>query len=89
VAFLGSLVGRPVLDMTEIQGEFDFKFDANPKDLASIRQLSAAADVPSDDNSAGESIFDAMQTLGLKLESRKAPIQHIVVDSALKVPTEN
>jgi uncharacterized protein (TIGR03435 family) len=89
VSYLGNLVGRPVLDMTEIQGEFDCKFDASLAGLASMRQLSAAADVSSDDNLAGGSIFDAMQALGLKLESRKASIQHLVVDSALKVPTAN
>jgi uncharacterized protein (TIGR03435 family) len=30
-----------------------------------------------------------MQELGLKLESRNAPIQHFVVDGAEKVPTGN
>jgi uncharacterized protein (TIGR03435 family) len=29
------------------------------------------------------------ETLGLKLESKKLPVEMIVVDSANKVPTEN
>jgi uncharacterized protein (TIGR03435 family) len=35
------------------------------------------------------SLFSALKPLGLKLESRKAPIEMLVVDSALKTPTEN
>jgi uncharacterized protein (TIGR03435 family) len=29
------------------------------------------------------------ETLGLKLEAKKSPVETIVVDSANKVPTEN
>jgi uncharacterized protein (TIGR03435 family) len=48
---------------------------------------SASADNP--ENKASSSVFAAIEELGLKLESRTAPIQHIVVDSAEKVPTGN
>jgi uncharacterized protein (TIGR03435 family) len=45
------------------------------------------SDVPSDPS--GSSIFAAVQQLGLKLDSRKLPIDLIVVDSVEKTPTEN
>ena len=37
----------------------------------------------------GDSLFTAMQSLGLKLESRKSPMTFIVVDHVEKMPTEN
>jgi uncharacterized protein (TIGR03435 family) len=87
--FLSGQLGRPVLDMTEIQGLFDFDFEANPADLEGLRKMSATEGLPLGDDSAYSSIFTGMQALGLRLESRKAPINHLIVDSALKVPTEN
>ena len=38
----------------------------------------------------GLSLFGALQEkLGLKLETRKSPVEMLVVDSGEKVPTEN
>jgi uncharacterized protein (TIGR03435 family) len=34
-------------------------------------------------------VTDAVQALGLKLESRKATVEQLVVDHAEKTPTEN
>jgi uncharacterized protein (TIGR03435 family) len=36
-----------------------------------------------------ESIFKCLQTVGLKLEQRKAPLEVLIVDSASKTPTDN
>jgi uncharacterized protein (TIGR03435 family) len=41
------------------------------------------------DPSGGSSIFAAIQTLGLKLEPRKAPAEAIVIDHLEKTPTDN
>jgi uncharacterized protein (TIGR03435 family) len=86
---LSTQVGRPVLDMTEIQGTYDIDFDANPADLDGLRRMSAGAEVGAGGDSPFPSIFAAVQGLGLKLESRKAPIEHLMIDSLLKDPTEN
>jgi uncharacterized protein (TIGR03435 family) len=84
------LLARPVLNMTEIQGHFDISLNVTRRDLAgmNLRPDSAAADAVPESN-ASSSVFAAMQELGLKLESRNAPIQHTVVDSAEKIPTGN
>jgi uncharacterized protein (TIGR03435 family) len=84
------LLAQPVVDMTEIQGHFDITLNVTRGDLAGLRFPSdgAAADTLPESN-ASSSMFAAMQELGLKLESRNMPIEHIVVDSAEKVPTGN
>ena len=46
----------------------------------------APADAASDPTG---SIFTSLAQLGLKLESRKAPIDIMVIDRAEKMPTEN
>jgi uncharacterized protein (TIGR03435 family) len=38
---------------------------------------------------SGSSIFASVQNLGLRLEPRKMPLEHIVVDHLEKTPTEN
>lgn len=41
------------------------------------------------EKASGDSLPNALATLGLKLESRKAPIEVLVIDQAQKLPTEN
>ncbi len=78
-------LGKPILDMTTLEGEFDIAMDVNPADLEGLRM-----GMPPDASpSSNPSIQEALRALGLKLESRKAPIEHIVVDSIRKTPTEN
>jgi uncharacterized protein (TIGR03435 family) len=84
------LMAQPVVDMTEIQGHFDIALNVTRGDLAGLRFPSdgGAADTLPESN-ASSSIFAAVQELGLKLESRNVPMEHIVVDSVEKVPTGN
>ena len=74
---VASKVGRPVTDATGLKGKYDF----------TLRWLGEGGG-PSDDN--GPNIFRALQEqLGLKLESKKAMIDALVVDHIEKTPTEN
>jgi uncharacterized protein (TIGR03435 family) len=41
------------------------------------------------EGASDESLFKDLQRLGLNLESRKAPLEVLVVDSASKTPIEN
>ena len=75
---LAGRLGRPVVNETGLEGRFDFTLDFEPD--APVR----AADK---DNLAGgvdanrPSMFTALQDqLGLKLESRKANVEFLVVD---------
>lgn len=68
---------KELLDMTALQGVYDFTLDYAPDD-------SAAAD-----DGPGPSIFTALQEqLGLKLEPCKGPVEVLVVDRAEK-PSQN
>jgi uncharacterized protein (TIGR03435 family) len=39
--------------------------------------------------SSGDSLLGALEKVGLKLETRKAPLEVLVIDHVLRVPTEN
>jgi uncharacterized protein (TIGR03435 family) len=96
---LSPLVDRPIVDMTELKGNYDVAFEVSREELLNLARA-AGANVPASapDASAppadaasdpGGSIFTAIQSLGLKLEPRKAPLLMIVVDQAEKMPTDN
>ncbi len=93
---LSTLVGRPVLDMTELKDAYDCTLEFAPDATLSMPMMKMSMARPEGapegaaQESSGPSIFTAVQEqLGLKLESRKAPLDLLVVDSAEKVPTEN
>ena len=92
-ASLASLVGlmsrftaRPVVDMTGIQGLYDFRLLFAPEINNSPLTVPPA---PGGVIDATPSIFDAVKQYGLRLEARKAPIEMIVVTHLEKTPTEN
>ncbi|SPE38497.1 conserved hypothetical protein [Candidatus Sulfopaludibacter sp. SbA3] len=76
-----------MVDLTELKGVFDFKLDWMGRGIYESAMANAGSGAPSDERAI--SIFDAVERLGLKLESRKYPMDMIVVDSILRTPTEN
>ena len=83
---LSGLLDRPVVDRTELTGGFQINLEWAADELRSNpngNEGTAGDGVP------GPTIFSALHQVGLKLESRKAPIEILVVDRAEKVPTEN
>jgi uncharacterized protein (TIGR03435 family) len=78
VQVLSNMVGRTVLDKTDLQGNFDFKLTFAP-DL--VQQTAGAGDVDAD----GPSLFTALQEqAGLKLDAQKGPVEIVVVESVEK-----
>jgi uncharacterized protein (TIGR03435 family) len=82
--FLAGRTGRMVVDRTGLTGRWDFKLTfAIDRSL-----LPPGADAPPPDPDA-PSLFTAIQEqLGLKLESTKAPVDVLVIDSAEHLPEE-
>jgi uncharacterized protein (TIGR03435 family) len=76
--YVETLVDRPVEDATGLKGKYDF----------TLKWINNRGRPPSDDT--GPNIFEALEAqLGLKLESKKAAIDILVVDHIEKTPTEN
>ena len=94
---LGRFADRPVVDMTELKGNYDFTLEFSPEDFLAMTIRSAIAAgvvLPPEamrvlEGASGDSLFTAVQTLGLKLEPRRAPIEVLVIDQMDKTPTEN
>jgi len=104
VEMVARFLDRPVIDATELKGSFEVALDLSMDDIKAMAAKSGmagmmgmgmgmggdAARAPADAASEPtSSIFTALQAMGLKLESRKAPVEILVIDHAEKMPTEN
>lgn len=98
--FASRFVDRPVVDMTELKGNYQIALDLSMDDLRNVARSAGVAAVAGPGGGAapapteasdpsGSSIFTSMQQMGLKLEARKAPLEVIVIDRLEKAPTEN
>lgn len=92
---LSNQLGRPVIDATGLTAQYDYTLDFSPEGLAMMRGMPmpmghpTPGAAPESGRESGPSIFTAVQEqLGLKLESRKGPVDLIVVDRVEKTPTE-
>jgi uncharacterized protein (TIGR03435 family) len=87
-------IGRPVVDRTGLTGIYDFNLryayipaGVEPGVPVPAAPPPAGLDSASD---AGPDLFSAFESqLGLKLESKKGPVEFVVVDRVNKTPTEN
>lgn len=88
---LADYLDRPVTDMTRLSGIYDFTLDYSLEDLRTLlRTRGVYVNIP-DAAAAGMpgSIRDSIRKFGLNLESRKAPLDVIVVDHVQKTVSEN
>jgi uncharacterized protein (TIGR03435 family) len=81
---LAALTGRPVQEQTGLQGFYDLKMEWTPDGPTA---LGVAEEKQAD--SFGPTLFTALQEqLGLKLESKKGPVEMLVINRAER-PSEN
>jgi uncharacterized protein (TIGR03435 family) len=88
---------RQIVDMTGLTGSYDFAVDVTPEDYQAMMLRSMVlrgANLMPDaqkflDSTSPAALGDALQQVGLKLESRKAPLDVLVIDDAIKTPTAN
>jgi uncharacterized protein (TIGR03435 family) len=87
---------RPVIDATELKGRYDFSFEVTPEEYQTLlirAAVNSGVVLPPQalrllDN-GGDPLGNALAQLGLKLESRKAPVDMLIVDEVQRTPTEN
>ena len=94
---IGRFVERPVVDMTNLQGTYDLTLDFTPEEYRTLlirMALSAGVNLPPEalkllEGGSDEALFKGLQAMGLKLESRRAPLEVLAIDSVSKIPIAN
>lgn len=88
---LSKFLDRPVVDMTDLKGRYNFTLEYSVDELRTLVRASGGdgSRIPDMGGDPTISIFTSVESLGLKLEARKAPVQVIVIDSVQKTPTQN
>jgi uncharacterized protein (TIGR03435 family) len=96
--------GRQVVDMTGLKGNYQVSVEIALADLMAMGRAmgysgggpagsgggsNAAPASTASDPSGNSTLYESVEKLGLKLESRKAPVEQLVVDHMEKAPTEN
>jgi uncharacterized protein (TIGR03435 family) len=95
-AWLSRLADRPVIDMSELKGRYDLTLQFTPDDYRSLMIHAASSaginiplGAPAQDDSSMGALQSALQTVGLRIEPRKSPLDMLIVDHAEKTPTSN
>lgn|SRR5437870_2540960 len=89
---------KPVVDMTGLSGNYRVAFEISREDMMSMARA-AGLQVPAGpvagpaggaaEPGSGTSAYKSVEKMGLKLESRKAPVDYFVIDRLEKTPTED
>jgi uncharacterized protein (TIGR03435 family) len=78
--------GLPVVDATKIEGYYDFAVPLLDAPADNPGDFKRAVEVSARDGSLARTIAEG---IGLRLETRKGPVEIVVVDHAEKLPVEN
>jgi uncharacterized protein (TIGR03435 family) len=82
---LSRFAGRPVVDLTGIEGAYDVALEISMMDLPHMARFTGRDKT---ENTPGPSLFRSVESLGLKLERRSLDIPFLVVDHISR-PTPN
>ncbi|HEY6212562.1 MAG TPA: TIGR03435 family protein [Vicinamibacterales bacterium] len=98
---LTRFVDRPVVDMTDLKGEYTIALELTMADMMNMARAAGVA-VPAGagpgagagpasaaSDPGGVSIIRSVEALGLKLDARKMPISKVIIDRLEKRPTDN
>jgi uncharacterized protein (TIGR03435 family) len=90
-------VDRPVIDETGLKETYDISLELAPEDFQALMirsGIEAGIAMPPQaialmEKASGDSLHEALAKVGLKLESKKAPLEVVVIDAVNRTPTEN
>ena len=95
---LARFVGRPVVDQTGLAGTYKVGLDLSREDMMAAARA-AGVNVPAGAlggsagagpaDPGGTAIFQSIENMGLKLDSRKLAVEYMVIDRLEKTPTED
>jgi uncharacterized protein (TIGR03435 family) len=89
VSQISGSVNRLVVDKTGLTGLYDFELQFSMRgQMPLTTQGAGSTNTPTAPIDDGPSMFDAVRELGLKLESERGPVEHLVIDSVEK-PAED
>ncbi|HME99857.1 MAG TPA: TIGR03435 family protein, partial [Terriglobia bacterium] len=88
-AMAPAYVDHPAVDVTELQGGWDFALSWTPRANFDGGQRGQAPAAGASDPNGGLSLFEGVERLGLKLEVRKQPYPVLVIDHMETKPTDN
>jgi uncharacterized protein (TIGR03435 family) len=98
---LVQFLGRPVVDQTGLTGNYQVAFELSQADvLAAARAAGmqlpgapaaggAGPAAGAADPAGGTSAYQSVEKMGLRLESRKAQVEYMVIDRLEKTPSED
>jgi uncharacterized protein (TIGR03435 family) len=87
---------RPIVDLTELKGLYDVRFDVIPEDYQALLRRAAVnfgmvipAQMMRAIDTETNPLPQAIEQLGLKLDPRRMSVDLLVVDQVRRTPTEN
>ena len=78
---------RPIVDETGIEGQYDFTLTFVPEELTSLP--GARPDSPARESDPVPFLADAVKKYGLRIETRKGPVEMFVITHIDRMPTDN
>jgi len=97
VSQMGGSSSKQVVDMTGLKGYYAINLDISLQEIMTMLKSTGmnmpmgagGASSDASDSDSGQTVLESLQALGLKVESRKASVQRLIIDSVSKTPTEN
>jgi len=90
VELMSRFTERPVVDMTGLEGRYEFNLTFAPETTHGLpTKRPFGPDGTPIFTDPAPSVFDAVQQYGLRLEARRAPLEMLTVTHLEKTPTEN